>query len=478
MSEPSGSRASVSTRFERAAARLVRHAEWSKGFWLSYVFTVSSSQAHALQRRLEAALAAQGRTQRVLRPATPEALEGVLDEVLSGGGEGCSWVEAVRGGRGAMSNPVWSVAWQRLMLRANERRELIRDEVEGGLVFVAHPELKDTIRRAAPDLWSIRALALDVPAQPAATLEVIEDLGFLIQVSNEIERVGGVDAELLERELEELEHGSSGRFADEGARVRVRLAIRLLGARRYEDAAEQLRLAIQTHRAWVQERPETHLAGLGNALLALGTVASVRGAHDEALEASEEAVEIWRGLARDGTEASRSGLARALDRLCAQLAVLGRREEALVASQEAVAIWRELVEEHRDGSVSSLAWSLTTLGIRMEAVGRLEFALWAAVEAVDIWRESSRQHPGAFMPNLAVSLASYAMMLGRVGQHAEALEGITESLHILLPLHGRRSSPFDAIIERVAREAAGAARAAGHALPEDLAEALGLRFLS
>src|SRR5690606_38190313 len=115
---------SPSTR--RAIARLERHADWSSGFWIGYVFTTSPPQAHILQEHLEAKLRARGSAQRLLRPETPEALERILAEVLAQPNAGCTWVEALRAASATADARPWADAWTRMVLRANERRELIR----------------------------------------------------------------------------------------------------------------------------------------------------------------------------------------------------------------------------------------------------------------------------------------------------------------------------------------------------------------
>ena len=115
----------------RAASRLLRHVEWSEGFWLAYVFTIAPPQAHVLQDRTATLLSAQGSEQRVLRPKTPGELETSLVSVFEADNTGCIWIEAIRDR--TFANGAWARAWVYLVARANERRELLRARLSGGL---------------------------------------------------------------------------------------------------------------------------------------------------------------------------------------------------------------------------------------------------------------------------------------------------------------------------------------------------------
>ena len=49
-----------------------------------------------------------------------------------------------------------------IFLRANERRDAMRRHLGGGLILAAPPEVEPRARDAAPDLWSVRSLVLDL----------------------------------------------------------------------------------------------------------------------------------------------------------------------------------------------------------------------------------------------------------------------------------------------------------------------------
>ncbi|NJL26787.1 MAG: hypothetical protein HC897_02365 [Thermoanaerobaculia bacterium] len=74
----------------------------------------------------------------------------------------------------------WETGWRKLVVLMNERRERLRRQVAGGLVLVAPRELKPIIREMASDLWSIRAIVLELEPiartrlQGQGTAQVIE----------------------------------------------------------------------------------------------------------------------------------------------------------------------------------------------------------------------------------------------------------------------------------------------------------------
>ncbi len=124
-----------------------------------------ADDADAVRRLRERATRAVTAPVKVLRPETPQELRERLRDLLAGGDAELVWLEAVAGGAG------WTEAWDDLLLRLNERRERLRKGLCGGLILVAPTALKARIREAAPDLWSIRALVLELSGRgaPAAS---------------------------------------------------------------------------------------------------------------------------------------------------------------------------------------------------------------------------------------------------------------------------------------------------------------------
>lgn len=422
-----------------AASRLQRHIDWGRGFWLAFVFTKSPPQAHILQRRLQRALEGregESRTQRILRPGTPVELGRTLRQLLDGDAAGCTWIEAVRGG--TVDGPAWTDAWVRLILRANERRELIRDRLAGGLVFVAHPDLKPELRRAGPDLWSIRNFVFELPA--GAELEDSRLDGAELASEGLEERFEGVlpsfvDPVLLDEDVRRSRDLLEYEGLAEQARTKERLAERLSAAGRFEKAAETSAEVVAMYRVLASQDPAAFEPELAQALSNLAVSFVQLDSHREAHRASEEATYILERLVYDQPAEERSEellpeFARALSTLATAASRMGRLSDALESDRRAVSIRRGLAEERPQDFLSDLAGSLNNLGNRLSIVGQHEEALDAMAEAVEIRRGLVEERPGELLPDFAASLNNLGKMLGDLGRREEALRITQESVDV------------------------------------------------
>jgi len=493
----------------RAASRLERHVEWHRGFWLAYVFTISPPQAHILQERVEAKLRAEGKEQRILRPDTPEALEVVLEDVLAEPHTGCTWVEAVRDDSSARSEGKrWADAWAHFVLRTNERRELLREGLSGGLVLVAPSSLKTTIRSAGPDLWSIRSFAFELP--PGLRMDGVE--GPMTREADARAVPSYSDAELLDDDLARLPQVLEGREERSRARIEETIALRLQAAGRFERAIELWRDVIGVLRSLPRAQSDTIDPSLARALNNLGACLNALGAREQALPLAQEAVDAYRrlsgrddgfllGLARsldnlsdclnslgmrpqalqaaqESIDAHRAlarrssaflpDLARSLNNLGIRSSNLGRREEALRATQEAVDIRRGLAEQRPDAFLPDLAGALSNLGADLDSLGRREEALRATQEAVDIRRELAEQRPDAFLPDLASALGARGSVLMNTGLHLQALDSFSEGLRIILPAATRLPQSFGTLALALANGARQALREGALPIPAEL----------
>jgi tetratricopeptide (TPR) repeat protein len=146
---------------------------FADGFWLGFVFCSSPRTIQVLRTRAEDALIEKGKDL-LMRPlARPEELAGILPWLLTAVElvpAGCTWIEAIRSDPPGAERPPWTSAWEQLFLRANEHRDALRGRLRGGLVFAATPEIKPLVREAAPDLWSVRSLVLDLTPEPGSAL--------------------------------------------------------------------------------------------------------------------------------------------------------------------------------------------------------------------------------------------------------------------------------------------------------------------
>lgn len=158
---------SLSPSGEAAWQGLRQHIEWSPGFWLGWVFTDHTPGARELYQRSADLLRGVGRQSELRQLSRPEELSDVLIWLLEGaeGLDGIVTVAVVR------RDGAWPAAWDNFLLRLNERRELLRERLRGGLLLMAPTAFKPRSRDAAPDLWSIRSLALDVSPPTPSTSE-------------------------------------------------------------------------------------------------------------------------------------------------------------------------------------------------------------------------------------------------------------------------------------------------------------------
>lgn len=357
----------------RATARLARHVGWSSEFWLAYIFTVDLSSADHVRSELDQALQQRSRTLRRLRPAAPSALLPSVASHLGSSVEETIWLEAVREPGGLDSSEEWTNAWTNLALRLNERRQLVRETFNGGLILVAHPELKSRLRGAAPDLWSVRTFVFDLPAA-ALPPPVLPADGPLW-----IERASFVDGRLLARQLA---HDSSPGTdtPQQQARGSARLATRLWSTGRAQEALEHATLAVRQYGALPLD-PATR-TDLGDALSMVSGLQRSTGNHAAAIAAAREAVEVLAPLQRDDRPSSSDGWARALVLLGLALSRAGRSADAQAPLQEAVTRLRSQVAND-----SGTHYQLMALSEALGALGHVMLQLRRWEQGLAYYRE-------------------------------------------------------------------------------------------
>ena len=166
-----GNQTDVESVVESEWRRLRRQYELAEGFWLGFIFCPSPRSVAVLRRRVGRMFWFRGLMS--IRPTSPTELRDVLPRLLDtkAAGARCVWVEAVhldsvtpRASTKEDPGP-WAAAWDWLMMRANEHRDALRRHLTGGLVFAVPDEWKPRVRDAAPDLWSVRSVVLDVPGR-------------------------------------------------------------------------------------------------------------------------------------------------------------------------------------------------------------------------------------------------------------------------------------------------------------------------
>ena len=168
--EPAEPRASLSSGGEREWDRLRSEFDMARSSWLGWVFASSAEDAAVLEHRVRGILRNRMQTVRSYHPSTPADLIDVTSALMAEAWPddcGCVWVEAVRVDSPGLTVPAtgsWTDAWQHLLLRLNDHRDAVLRRANGALVLVAPVTLKAMTRDAAPDLWSVRSIVVELPA--------------------------------------------------------------------------------------------------------------------------------------------------------------------------------------------------------------------------------------------------------------------------------------------------------------------------
>lgn len=270
----------LSASGEAAWQALRQHIEWTQGFWSGWVFTDYTPSVHELHRRVEALLRGVGRKTVLRQPREPGELVDVLLWLNAGadGCDGCVIVAVVS------SAEPWMNAWDQLVLRLNERRELLRTKIQCGLLMFAPTSFKVRTREAAPDLWSIRSLALDVAP--------------VIGVTSESRPMAFIEPERLETSagevalaLQAVAAAQSAGQVDAEVDARIRASKALFTHGRRHEGREQAARAVE--RATSRRAAAVALVTLADIENELGDLVSAERHYRAAIDADGEGVDVW-----------------------------------------------------------------------------------------------------------------------------------------------------------------------------------------
>ena len=409
-------------------SRLRRQVELAEGFWLGFLFSASPRSTDVLSRRMAVLLRGQVTRFFRLQPQSPTELREVLAFLLSPEATtaGCIWVEALNLDPGEGSERPWEQAWRDLVVRMNERRDALRRHLRGGLVLAAAPPLKPLFRELASDLWSIRALVVDLPLVSSAQQTFSAALGSSwAKRHSRIENQPPGDASFLLAESDRLlEHTS-----EDDPRI-VELLLRKVKGFLWSDetgaAVETARRARELARAHASTTPlnqVTALHELAKAEAMHGDVAAALEHFEEALRlvahsndplrmellgdlahvaseqqepevergALEELVELWRkqSSAQGDSLLTLHALSDALNRLSGVLLDQGNLAAAFTASSEAVSTAHQLRVLLADDpwALRDLSVALSGLGDVLLAEGNLSAASASFAESVSLFRQ-------------------------------------------------------------------------------------------
>ncbi len=434
---------------DQAWRHLQVHLRWIDQPWIGFVFAAGSSDSAELIERTRAVLSLSGQSLRVLRPADPEELRNLTAEILTlQDSRECIWAEGVRL---TIENPhhedPWVEAWSWLLQRLNERRERILRHLRGGLILSMPRILKTEVAALAPDLWSIRALSLDLgpagasgplPGEDLSTglrLDSGETTGDRSPPGTSAPRASSLRLALADEErLQEALHEASG-SSDESSRLRSALARAKLAAAeellRAGHPADAIRRAEE-----VRDLTASHPEFAARAHVLLARARSGMRDRKAVVADWERAIGLYRKLVKDDPDTFLPDLATSLSNLGIRLSDLGRREEALEAAKEAVEIRRHLAADRPDVFLPDLAGSLNNLAACLFEAKRFDEALPPTLQAVGIMVSMTERWPEAFTGSLQNAVRTLERVIERVEGSAEARETLAKARALLERISG------------------------------------------
>jgi tetratricopeptide (TPR) repeat protein len=406
-------------------------------------------------------------------PAEPEQLPAVLGALFSSEARevGCHWVEALHVDPGETGEGPWSEAWTRLIVLMNERRDALRRHLAGGLVLVAPPQMKQRFREMATDLWSVRALVIELPQveQPLAPQELLQGVLALVRKPSTSD-IGSAmpDADFALSELQRLLPKKTESYRpiasmlmravqallvsgrDSEALSTARHTWTLLRTRSQVDtrsralvlhalalaeeawgdfaaAADHLQQAVSLTAGEDDRQRFFLLADLARLAIRRGDLNEVRATYEEALALGRHR----RQVVGDTPEALRD-LSVSLNKVGEVRQARGQLEQAAAAYEESLALRRQLRQVVGDTpeALRDLSVSLDNVGKVRQARGQLEQAAAAYEESLALSRQL-RQVVGdtpEALRDLSVSLNKVGQVRQARGQLEQAAAAYEESV--------------------------------------------------
>ncbi len=406
--------------------RLHRQLELGDGFWLGFLFSPSPRSVAILRRRLENHLRHKAEKLRLLQVDRPEDLLPSLTKLFEpeSAAAGCVWVEAIHVDSKAADGEAgpWTQAWDQLFLRTNEKRDALRGFLKGGLVFVAPLGVKPRLREAAPDLWSVRSIVLELPAVPTPIRENREE-------DRTASREPFIEAALAETLPDpDFALAEAARRRESGAEdprpvvsALLRAVPGLLAQERVPEALD----AANEARSLLEKAALTDKHEYAEALAALSEVEEAHGDLAAATDHVNRALALRRG-------AYRRAHLEWFDRAGRLAGARGDLADAAAIYGESVSMARGLLQEIGPSSEGQrdLSVHLERLGdVRMEA-GDLAAAASCFEESLSLSRHILQAFGNSHqaLRDLSVSLNKLADVRKEAGDLASAASAFEESL--------------------------------------------------
>ncbi len=427
--------------------RLRRHLERAEGFSINFIFSPSRRRSAELQAQLEGALRWRTSLLDVFDPFEhPRWREGFLDAATG------SQAERIR-----MRAPLWVVldrhagrpeadAVRREALAAlNERRGALERHFARPLILALPQGFNAEVWAYAPDLWTIRGFAGELPAEPGETQQAARASAVEAAASAPVPdaEVASLPAIREWRRLAKIAAAEPERVVPASGWAATEAALHA-GALAMAAAIAQDVSTLARARAERSPGDPEAQRDLSVALDNVGRVAQAQGEWAEAEAVYRESLAIRRTLAeRLATPEAQRDLSVSLDNVGRVARVQGEWAEAEAVYRESLAIRRTLAERLATPEAQrDLSISLDNVGRVAEAQGE-----WAEAEAV--YRESltiartlaERLATPEAQRDLSVLLNNLGRVARAQGEWAEAEAVYRESLAIARTLAERLATP-------------------------------------
>ncbi len=384
---------------ERQWLRLRRQIDLADGPWIAFVFSVEPTQVEVLRRRTGSVLLPKVRSFVNLRAHTPLELYLAFRSLLKGrrARAPAVWLDVIGGDYNAESGGAWRCACKEFLLRLDKRRDRLRQAAPHGLILALPADLKPLVRSAAPDLWSVRSLVVDLVPRPVA-----DRGGAPVRTPAEEDTAQLTLAEAEGAVAEghrQIDRGGAGLVAGARSLVVAASAFRSLGQ------GWQARATAERALAALDSAESDAEPGLrAEALSILASCDAASGDIGAGIDHAEAAL----------AEARRVGgraVLRRISELAALLGAVRRLDDVRLLADESLTISRRIVDTHGETpeSLRDLSVSLKNVGDVRRALGDCKAASAAFEEALTVvnrliatWgpieeAETLRGHIGASM---------------------------------------------------------------------------------
>ena len=348
------------------------------------------------------------------------------------------WIEAFRGA----GRPEWDNARRDFLMRLNERRSRIEDEVRCPLILLLPANWQRDAAALAPDMWHVRVHSAAL--QPVPTHGVHARVGMVVETDTAFAMRPLVPHEASAVELPAavahwhsvVEHAVSSQAAGDANATATASTLQDVSLwdglaavdawleRQRPDLAlplveQVVGFARQRAAAAAADATSPALRELSLVLAKFGEVASAQGRLDDAARAYDESLDIGRRLLRDsaGSPSALRDLIVSLSQVGDVAIAQGRLDAAAHAYDESWDIARQLLREAGESlpALRDLGVALGKVGDVASAQGRLDAAQQAYDEGLEIDRRLLREDGESL-----AALRDLSISLGKVGDVALA----------------------------------------------------------